>query len=177
MPFAPRSEWRPTGARWRRWRRGTVRASEVLRPQKLSSDVKRFSLSAGHLANSSASNLPFAQKPKIFRACGDSAGKKRATYPSAQELGAICPMGTSLPTGAGRNIIFRCSLGVGKSGRRRLSNLDAVRGGDPDDAGRSRDLGECAGGRSPEATAAACGRRALDRGPGKRLASAVKYAK
>ena len=45
----------------------------------------------------------------------------------------ICPIGTSLPTRAGKNVIFRCSPSVGESGSRRLaairrlSNLDAGR--------------------------------------------------
>jgi hypothetical protein len=40
--------------------------------------------------NSSASNLPFAQKRKIYFGLAEtSAGKKRATYASAQELGEL----------------------------------------------------------------------------------------
>jgi hypothetical protein len=40
--------------------------------------------------NSSASNLPFAQKRKIYFGLAEtSAGKKRATYASAQELGDL----------------------------------------------------------------------------------------
>jgi hypothetical protein len=40
--------------------------------------------------NSSASNLPFPEKRKIYFGLGDAAaGKKRATYASAQELGDL----------------------------------------------------------------------------------------